>query len=773
MRFDWRAELALPADVQIVETAAMPAALRDQSGLNGAEYVIYRPGSRESAKAIDPEGVRVLQAFREPRRIVDVVAALARAEASDPERLLEEIFPLLRTMLHAGVLGVKGSQSAEPLRPSLEPKSRLGGAAIVECVRLIDDSEVYRARHGRRRAAVKLLRQRGVERGMAPLLAREAEALRRIGGAVAPRVLELGLGDSPPWIAMTWHDGVRPDQSEPGRDRMPVCLAIAEAYAALHRRGVLHGDVHPGNVLVDSRGRVRLIDFALAVFPGPGGKDAIRGAAKGYWEPEFAASVLSGRGEIPVTAQGEQYSVATLIDALLGGEEALELPAASSGHWHAILDGYRRSFAERGAQPWPAVEAVLRTAMAREPEWRFAGMDEFRDELRRAASKPPAAIRRSDDPAKEFLDAVAPGGALFEYGLAPPKSSFNFGAAGIAYALYRIARAREDGALLSLAEVWQQRAEDGLATADGLYDRADFRREDLGAVSPYHAETGVHLTRALLSRAMGDAVGIDRAIEAYLRCVEASPAEGIDLTLGSSAALVGAALLYEIRPAPALRRLGDGLLAEIWRKINAQPAIPESALTEYLGIAHGWAGFVYAALAWARVTASPPPAEALERLAQISELTEGKGQELRAPVRAAGGRNSKRAQFMDGWCHGQAGHAFLRLLGARLTGSAADMDAASRLAAAAFAGTEDIGNLCCGLAGRAYAMLAMYRATGHTSWLEKARRLSSKASAGTYLDRWPNSLYKGRTGLAVLAAELDNPWAAGMPLFEDERWMEA
>jgi hypothetical protein len=70
-------------------------------------------------------------------------------------------------------------------------------------------------------------------------------------------------------------------------------------------------------------------------------------------------------------------------------------------------------------------------------------------------------------------------------------------------------------------------------------------------------------------------------------------------------------------------------------------------------------------------------------------------------------------------------------------------------------------------------MLAMYRATGHTSWLEKARRLSSKASAGTYLDRWPNSLYKGRTGLAVLAAELDNPWAAGMPLFEDERWMEA
>ena len=34
----------------------------------------------------------------------------------------------------------------------------------------------------------------------------------------------------------------------------------------------------------------------------------------------------------------------------------------------------------------------------------------------------------------------------------------------------------------------------------------------------------------------------------------------------------------------------------------------------------------------------------------------------------------------------------------------------------------------------------------------------------------PLSLYKGDMGLAVLAAELQYPEAAAMPLFEDERW---
>lgn len=126
---------------------------------------------------------------------------------------------------------------------------------------------------------------------------------------------------------------------------------------------------------------------------------------------------------------------------------------------------------------------------------------------------------------------------------------------------------------------------------------------------------------------------------------------------------------------------------------------------------------------------------------------------------------------MDGWRHGQAGHVFLRLLAGRITGESAPIDTAVQLGESAFAGREDFGNLCCGLAGRTYAMLALYRATGERKWLDRARSLSKRAATGSVCDRWPNSLYKGRIGLAVLAAEVERPELAAMPLFEDEGWL--
>src|SRR5262249_18253704 len=80
-------------------------------------------------------------------------------------------------------------------------------------------------------------------------------------------------------------------------------------------------------------------------------------------------------------------------------------------------------------------------------------------------------------------------------------------------------------------------------------------------------------------------------------------------------------------------------------------------------------------------------------------------------------------------------------------------------------------SLCCGLAGRAYALLALYRCTGDAVWLDRARELGrravgSAAAGGTV----PHSLYKGPVGVARLAADLEQPAAACMPLFEPEGW---
>ncbi|MHB8463797.1 MAG: lanthionine synthetase LanC family protein [Acidimicrobiales bacterium] len=770
MSFDWRADLILPADVQLTRVADAP--FPRPVGLTAVreEFVIQRPGGRDGSKGLDADGVRLLEAFRRPRRVVDVVAALSRSSGIDPARLLDECFPLLRAMVAAGMLVPSGSADAAPLAPLLAPGAQIGDWTIDRCVRLMDDSEVYQCHHGNQRAAVKRARPAGMTRGLGQLIAREADTLRRLPAAVSPDLLAVDVGAELPWLATTWRDGRRADSLDPDVDLPAICLAIADAYASIHDRGVLHGDVHAGNVIIGAMGDVTIIDFALARLPDDEESDSIlRGAAHGYWEPEYAAAMLRGE-QVPVTALGEQYAVATLIDRLLAGEAAFILPAMGAGEWDAILHADRRSFAERGRDPWPTVEHVLRRATGREPTTRYAAMSDFAGELRRACSLPAMFIRRAADPVTAFLENVMPGGLLFESGLhASPRNSFNFGSAGIAFALYRISRAREDGAMLSIAQLWQARAETDLSVPGALYDVGDFRKEDLGVVSPFHATPGVWLTRAILERTCGDTANCDGAIESYLATSDCVDTAELDLTLGRSSVLLGASVLYGLRPLPSLRAAGDELRDAIWKGLEQRPPIG-SEDGQYLGIAHGWAGYIYAAFAWAKATATPPPAATLERLAQLDELLTGGGPELRVPVLTPG-QQGLGVQWMDGWCHGQAGHVFLHLLAGRLLGGGSHLDTAVRLGEASWSGSEDVGNLCCGLAGRAYALLALHRATDDRKWLERARSLTARATAGSGCDRWPNSLYKGRVGLAVVGAEIDRPDLAAMPLFEDEGWM--
>jgi serine/threonine-protein kinase len=82
-------------------------------------------------------------------------------------------------------------------------------------------------------------------------------------------------------------------------------------------------------------------------------------------------------------------------------------------------------------------------------------------------------------------------------------------------------------------------------------------------------------------------------------------------------------------------------------------------------------------------------------------------------------------------------------------------------------------HLCCGLAGRAYALLNLHRSTGDPAWLDKAGTLADRAVAHileTGDTESPNSLYRGRLGVAVLVAELEQPEEATMPFFEPEDW---
>jgi Protein kinase domain len=97
---------------------------------------------------------------------------------------------------------------------------------------------------------------------------------------------------------------------------VPVLLEVAEALEYAHARGVVHRDLKPGNVLFDSRGRVKLADFGIAALMSADAEGAAAGSAVGH--SPFSASPEQLRGE-PASAADDIYGLGALAYELLSG----------------------------------------------------------------------------------------------------------------------------------------------------------------------------------------------------------------------------------------------------------------------------------------------------------------------------------------------------------------------------------------------------------------------------------------------------------------------
>jgi serine/threonine protein kinase len=83
------------------------------------------------------------------------------------------------------------------------------------------------------------------------------------------RVYDLDVHDGRAFLVMEYVRGPHLEQfarQRPPSPRQAAALVapVAQALAAAHRRGVVHRDVKPKNILIDEAGRPRLIDFGLA-----------------------------------------------------------------------------------------------------------------------------------------------------------------------------------------------------------------------------------------------------------------------------------------------------------------------------------------------------------------------------------------------------------------------------------------------------------------------------------------------------------------------------
>ncbi len=151
----------------------------------------------------------------------------------------------------------------------------------------------YQLSHGARQWAVRCFHREAADR--ASRYAAISESLARLrGGPLVPiEYVESGVRVGNAWFPITkmpWIDGCPLNRAVEQRLSTPYALAelerrFVELVAELRRRGIAHGDLQHGNILVDTSGTLRLVDYDGMFVPALHGRPASESGDPNYQHP--------------------------------------------------------------------------------------------------------------------------------------------------------------------------------------------------------------------------------------------------------------------------------------------------------------------------------------------------------------------------------------------------------------------------------------------------------------------------------------------------------
>ncbi len=259
----------------------------------------------------------------------------------------------------------------QALSNRVEPGCRLGPWKLLEAAGEGGTGAVYRGERADgafdKTVAIKLLRLR--DAGLGEQLRRECRLLARLEHPSIARLLDAGIDErAGPFLVMEWVEGC--DLSDwiaecpTQRQCLDVLMALCEAVDHAHRQFIVHGDIKPANVRIDTNGQVRLLDFGIAHLLGAVDEER---PAFGGLTPVFAPPEQH-RGE-RLDACADVWALGVLMAWLLNGGR---LPDIDKDRWP--LEEPAASGRER--------HAIIAKATARDPRDRYASAREMLDDLR-------------------------------------------------------------------------------------------------------------------------------------------------------------------------------------------------------------------------------------------------------------------------------------------------------------------------------------------------------------------------------------------------------
>jgi serine/threonine-protein kinase len=283
-----------------------------------------------------------------------------------------------------------------------------GGMAMVYRARRISDGQVV---------ALKVLREQYAQDAeFVERFQREARAVSSLTHPNMVQVYESGQAQGWHFIAMEFVEGQ--DLKRYIRERGPlraaeavrIAVAVCEVLDYAHRRGIIHRDIKPQNILLRRDGTVKVTDFGIARALASATitqTGTVLGSVQ-YLSPEQARGQAVGRA-------ADIYALSVVLFEMLTGRLPFDGDspiAIAMAHIHDVPPSPRQFNPEIP----PALEGVIMRGMAKQPHRRYASAADLASDLLGQTSF------WSEGPGGEEATRVARRGGVTSARSAPPGS---------------------------------------------------------------------------------------------------------------------------------------------------------------------------------------------------------------------------------------------------------------------------------------------------------------------------------------------------------------
>jgi serine/threonine protein kinase len=247
------------------------------------------------------------------------------------------------------------------------------------------------------RAAVKLLGPGAEDPAMRERFLAERQILATLSHPNIARLLDAGhREDRQPYLVMEYVEGQVIDVWTRGlstRHKIRLFLKVCAAVGYLHRNLVVHRDLKPANILVTDEDEPKLLDFGIAKMLDLSTSSTMTGTR--ILTPDYASPEQVTGG--PVTTATDIYSLGAVLYKILTGVSPHRFQGDSMEQITSticagrIVPPSKLEPALRGD-----LDTILMKALRKEPQERYATVEQFADDLQSFLESGPIYARRGE-----------------------------------------------------------------------------------------------------------------------------------------------------------------------------------------------------------------------------------------------------------------------------------------------------------------------------------------------------------------------------------------